>query len=55
LTFPMRHARSGREYSSAEIKERCELVLAERFATIVDVAAALARASSGAHEPAAAA
>ena len=54
LTFPMHHARTGREYSSAEIKERCELVLSERFATIVDVATALSRASS-AHEPAVAA
>jgi len=54
LTFPMRHA-SGREYSSAEIKERCELVLADRFATIVDVPTALARASSGQHEQAVAA
>ena len=55
LTFPMRHAGSGREYSSAQIKERCELVLADRFATIVDVPTALSRASSGRHEQAIAA
>jgi hypothetical protein len=51
----MRHAGSGREYSSVEIKERCELVLADRFATIVDVPTALARASSMKHEQAIAA
>jgi nicotinamidase-related amidase len=34
LTFPM-VARSGREYSPAEIKERTELVLSGRFATVV--------------------
>ncbi len=43
LTFPMRHA-NGREYSSAEIKERTELVLEGRFARIVTVERALARA-----------
>lgn len=42
LTFPMQHA-NGRHYSPAEIKERCELVLADRFATICTVDAALAR------------
>lgn len=36
LTFPMQHA-NGRHYSAAEIKERTELVLAERFAKIVTV------------------
>lgn len=41
LTFPMR-ARSGREYSAAEIRERTELVLDGRFARIVTAAAALA-------------
>ena len=41
LTFPMTHARSGREYSAAEIRERTELVLEERFARIVTVAQAL--------------
>jgi nicotinamidase-related amidase len=34
LTFPMR-ARSGREYSPAEIRERTELVLEGRFARVV--------------------
>lgn len=37
LTFPMRHA-NGRIYSSAEIKEHTELVLAGRFARIASVA-----------------
>lgn len=37
MTFPMRHS-NGREYSVAEIKERTELVLAGRFATIRDAA-----------------
>jgi nicotinamidase-related amidase len=35
LTFPMTHPRTGRTYSPAEIKERTELVLEGRFATIV--------------------
>lgn len=43
LTFPMTHARIGREYSAAEIRERTELVLEERFARIVTVAQALER------------
>jgi len=43
LTFPMQHA-NGREYSAAEIRERTELVLATRFATICSVASALERA-----------
>jgi len=34
LTFPM-VARSGRAYSPAELKERTELVLADRFAKVV--------------------
>ncbi|HEY3785680.1 MAG TPA: isochorismatase family protein [Steroidobacteraceae bacterium] len=41
LTFPM-EARSGRTYSSAEIRERTELVLDGRFARIVSAAEALA-------------
>lgn len=41
LTFPMTHARSGRTYSPAEIRERTELVLEGRFARIVTVAQAL--------------
>lgn len=42
LTFPMQHARSGRSYSTADIRERTELVLETRFARIVSVADALA-------------
>lgn len=42
LTFPMQHVRSGRQYSTAEIRERTELVLEKRFARIVSVADALA-------------
>ena len=37
LTFPMR-ARSGREVSAAEIRERTELVLEGRFASVVSTA-----------------
>jgi nicotinamidase-related amidase len=40
LTFPMTHA-NGQRYSSADIKARTELVLAERFARIVTVEKAL--------------
>jgi nicotinamidase-related amidase len=40
LTFPMR-SRAGRTFSSAEIRERTELVLDERFARIVSAAEAL--------------
>jgi nicotinamidase-related amidase len=40
LTFPMR-SRSGREFSTAEIRERTELVLDGRFAEIVTTAAEL--------------
>ncbi|MPQ85933.1 isochorismatase family protein [Pseudomonas sp. MAFF 730085] len=41
LTFEMTHARSGRRYTPAEIRERTELVLEHRFARIVTVAQAL--------------
>ena len=41
LTFPMQ-ARSGREVSPAEIRERTELVLDGRFARVVTTADALA-------------
>lgn len=41
LTFTMRHS-SGREYSPAELRERTELVLADRFARIVSPAEAFA-------------
>ena len=37
LTFAMTHPRTGRSFSPAEIKERCELVLAGRFARVVRV------------------
>ena len=40
LTFPMR-TRAGREVSAAEIRERTEMVLDGRFATIVSSADAL--------------
>ena len=45
LTFPMTTAR-GRRFSAADLRERTELVLAERFATIATVDEALARISS---------
>jgi nicotinamidase-related amidase len=41
LTFPM-HTRLGREVSSAEIRERTEMVLDGRFAHVVHTAGALA-------------
>jgi len=41
LTFPMRHAASGRLYEPTEIKERTELVLEKRFARICTVDQAL--------------
>lgn len=41
LTFAMTHA-SGRVFTPGEIRERTELVLAGRFATIVSAASALA-------------
>ncbi len=37
LTFPMTHAGSGQTFSAADISTRTELVLADRFARIVDV------------------
>lgn len=37
LTFPMTHAGSGRTFSAQDIVMRTELVLADRFARIVDV------------------
>jgi nicotinamidase-related amidase len=42
LTFPMTDAKSGREFSAAEIRERTELVLRDRFARIATVDEALA-------------
>jgi nicotinamidase-related amidase len=42
LTFPMTHAGSGQTFSADEIKTRTELVLADRFARIVDVDTCLA-------------
>lgn len=41
LTFPMILTRSGRVFTPAEIRERTELVLEDRFARIVTVAQAL--------------
>lgn len=43
LTFAMKHPRTGRAYSAAELKERTELVLADRFARIATVEEALAK------------
>lgn len=40
LTFPMQH-KNGRAYTAADIKERTELVLADRFARICSVGEAL--------------
>jgi nicotinamidase-related amidase len=37
LTFPMTHARTGRKYTTDEIRERTELVLADRFARVATV------------------
>lgn len=45
LTFPMT-TRNGRKVSSAEIQERTELVLTDRFATIVTAAEAVERANA---------
>jgi nicotinamidase-related amidase len=42
LTFPMTHPHSGVVYSADDIKARCELVLAGRFARIATVESALA-------------
>jgi nicotinamidase-related amidase len=47
LTFPMTHASSGRTYTPAEIKEHAELVLAGRFARIVNVDECLAGLGDG--------
>lgn len=43
LTFPMSHAASGKVFSAAEIKEKTELVLQDRFAQISTVEQVLAR------------
>jgi nicotinamidase-related amidase len=45
LTFPMTHPLTGRTLSAAELKERTELVLVDRFATLCSVDQALARAT----------
>jgi nicotinamidase-related amidase len=47
MTWPMT-TRAGRLVSADEIRERTELVLATRFANIVDVDVALARATAAA-------
>ncbi|WP_137939488.1 isochorismatase family protein [Chitinivorax sp. B] len=41
-TFPMIHPLNGREFSTREIKEKTELVLADRFATVKTVEQVLA-------------
>jgi len=41
LTFPMQSRTSGRQFSTAEIRERTELVLDGRFAQVVSTAEAL--------------
>ena len=41
LTFPMTDPRSGQQFSAAEIRERTELVLRDRFARIASVEEAL--------------
>jgi nicotinamidase-related amidase len=43
LTFPMTHPVTGRAVSTAEIRDRTELVLADRFARIATVEQALQR------------
>src|SRR6266851_4786594 len=43
LTFAMQHPRTGRTVSPAEIRERTELVLADRFARVATVAEVLDR------------
>jgi nicotinamidase-related amidase len=45
LTFPLT-TRAGRKVSAAEIRERTELVLSDRFATIVTADEAVARATA---------
>lgn len=47
LTFAMTHAASGVTYSAKEIKTHTELVLADRFARIVDVDTCLSGLVSG--------
>ncbi len=42
LTFPMTHAATAVTFSARDIKTRTELVLADRFARIVDVNTCLA-------------
>lgn len=42
LTFPIKH-QNGRDYTAAEVKERTELVLADRFARICTVEEVLNR------------
>jgi nicotinamidase-related amidase len=41
LTFPMVHPRTGRQVTPAEIRDRTELVLADRFARVVTADQAL--------------
>jgi nicotinamidase-related amidase len=41
LTFPMTDPRSGKQFSAADIRERTELVLRDRFARIATVEEAL--------------
>jgi nicotinamidase-related amidase len=41
LTFPMVHPRTGRKVSADEIRDRTELVLADRFARVVTAEQAL--------------
>ena len=41
LTFAMTHPKTGRRFTPEEIRERTELVLADRFARIVTVEQAL--------------
>ena len=48
LTFPMSHAASGKVFSAAEIKEKTELVLQDRFAQISTVEQALAQINTAA-------
>ena len=45
MTWPMT-TRSGRVVSTGELRERTELVLADRFATVVSVDEAIARAAA---------
>ena len=44
MTFPVKHARTGRIFSPAEVKERTELVLTSgQFASVVSVEEALSK------------